>query len=192
MRAALNPALLYSAYSQGYFPMPDEAGDGIAFYRPDPRAVLPLDAFHVSRSLKKVLKRQPYRISFDEDFAGVIAACANRPQTWINAEFQRAYCELFHLGLAHSVEVWEGSLLVGGSYGVHFGAAFFAESMFHRQSNASKIALYYLCQHLRTAGFLLLECQFMTEHLRSLGVQELSDSDYMTRLAEALAVPAAF
>ncbi|NBT57835.1 leucyl/phenylalanyl-tRNA--protein transferase, partial [bacterium] len=170
-----SPQLLW-AYSQGFFPMPNLKDETIEWYRPDPRAVLPLDQFHVSRSLRKVLNRDVFSTTLNKAFPEVVFQCANRPETWINAEFKRAYGELHHLGHAHSLEVWEGNELAGGVYGVQLGGAFFAESMFSLRDNASKVALYELSRHLKSQNFLLLEIQFLTPHLASLGAVEIPDT----------------
>ena len=180
------------AYSQGFFPMPEPQTEEIEWYRPDPRAILPLDGFHVSRSLRKVLRKGVFSVSYDRDFAQVIAKCAERPETWINPEFWRAYVELHRLGHAHSVEVWSGNQLVGGVYGVHLGGAFFAESMFSKKDNASKVALHELTTHLRNNHFSLLEIQFLTPHLASLGGIEITDREYSLMLDKALQLPCHF
>ncbi len=187
-KVRLNPSLLLSAYSQGYFPMPDSHSDDILWYRPDPRAILPLDAFHVSHSFRRRLNKQSFQISFDQDFQKIMECCALHPDTWINNEFIDAYCRLFELGYAHSVEVWCDDKLAGGTYGVGLAGAFFAESMFHFVTDASKVALYALTEHLRQQGFSLLEIQFLTPHLESLGAIEISDSDYIKRLTHALSL----
>ena len=188
----LTPALLCSAYSQGYFPMPDENTGEILWYRPDPRAVLPLDSFHVSRSLQSVIKRGFFTVTYNEAFADVIKACSNRETTWITEEFIRSYTELHRLGSAQSVEVWYQGELCGGCYGVNFGGAFFAESMFHTVSNSSKVALFYLVRRLKEKNFVLLECQFLTPHLKSLGAVEISDLSYIQELRRALQVVRTF
>ena len=182
----LSAKVLIYAYTQGCFPMPDESQKKIEWYRPDPRAIIPLDGFHVSRSLNKVLKRNDFTIQFDSGFTEVMKACAKRPETWIIDDFLRVYTELHKAGFAHSIEVYRNEVLVGGAYGVSIGSAFFAESMFHFESNMSKVALKFLVDHLRQRGFTLLECQFLTPHLFSLGAIEINDADYMTRLGEAL------
>jgi leucyl/phenylalanyl-tRNA--protein transferase len=193
MSKTLPPAKeLLWAYSQGFFPMPEPQTEVIEWYRPDPRAILPLDKFHVSRSLRKVLKENLFSVTHTQDFNQVISGCAARAETWISSEFIRAYEELHLMGHAHSVEVWSGDQLVGGVYGVQIGGAFFAESMFSKKDNASKVALYDLTSHLRKNGFLLLEIQFLTPHLTSLGAIEIPDSDYMTILKNALKVPCLF
>lgn len=182
----LTPKLLYTAYSQGYFPMPDEQTGDIFWYRPDPRAIIPLDGFHVSRSLRRTIKRQIFKITYNQAFLEVMEGCSERAVTWINEEIKYAYLQLFKIGAAKSIEVWFEDQLVGGVYGVSFGGAFFAESMFHRATDASKVALYYLVQKLKERKFELLECQFLTEHLKSLGAVEIPDYEYAQRLERAI------
>ena len=189
----LPPELLLSAYSQGYFPMPQSETNEILWYRPDPRAVIPLDNFHASRSLQRTLKRSHFTITFDSAFREVMLGCADRKETWITDEFLTAYTELHHLGFAHSVEVWsKDRQLVGGVYGVSLGGAFFAESKFHRKTDASKVALYHLVQRLKAQHFTLLEVQFMTPHLATLGALEIPDDIYQLRLAKALLIETTF
>lgn len=180
----LTPELLLSAYAQGYFPMGDKGE--ILWYNPDPRAILPLDGFHLSRSTAKELKRDWHRASFDEAFIDVMLACADREETWITDEFVEAYGELHRLGFAHSVEIWAEKELVGGAYGVTIGGGFFAESMFHRRTNASKFALHFLINRLRASGFTLLEVQFLTLHLKTLGAIEIPKAEYLERLDKAI------
>lgn len=182
----LNPEILHAAYSQGYFPMPDADTGEILWFRPDPRAIIPLEGFHVSRSLRRTLKRKLFKLTYDQAFHQVMKGCAARPDTWISEEFMIAYGQLHALGTAHSVEVWYQDRLVGGTYGVSIGGAFFAESMFSRVTDASKVALFHLVEQLRRQGFILLECQFLTEHLRSLGAIEIPDTDYIELLDEAI------
>jgi leucyl/phenylalanyl-tRNA--protein transferase len=186
-RPKLNPSMLELAYRQGIFPMPDGHG-GMNWYRPDPRAILPLDAFHASRSLQRTLKKGRFTVTFDTDFVGVMKGCADRPSSWIDDEFLDAYSALHALGQAHSVEVWLGERLVGGTYGVHLGGAFFAESKFHYETDASKVALTKLVERLNAGGFALLEVQFLTEHLSQFGVIEVPHREYMARLEAALAL----
>lgn len=187
MGRRLYPQLLRGAYSQGYFPMPDPDTGEILWYRPDPRAILPLDGFHCSRSLARLIRRGSFRVTFDERFTEVMRECAKRDETWITEEFVEVYTEMHRLNMGHSVEVWEGDALVGGCYGVSLCGAFFAESMFHRARDASKVALYHLVQRLNARGFSLLEVQFLTAHLSSLGAIEISDRQYQKLLREALA-----
>lgn len=188
----LDLKVLLAAYSVGYFPMPDPDTEEIRWYFPDPRAIIPLDGFHVSRSLAKTLKSGQFTVTIDKDFKGVMAGCAERSQTWINDEFKRAYSTLHALGIAHSVEVWEQGALVGGVYGVALGGAFFAESKFHRQTDASKVALHHLVEHLKTQGFQLLEVQFLTAHLARLGAVEVAADDYLQRLGQAIHLSVSF
>jgi leucyl/phenylalanyl-tRNA--protein transferase len=181
----LSPELLHSAYSQGYFPLPDIATAEISWFRPDPRAVLPLHHMHVSRSLQKVLRREYFSVTYDRAFSEVMEGCGRRPETWLNDEMKQAYQDMYQLGFAHSVEVWQERQLVGGTYGLSIGGAFFAESMFYAVSNASKVALFYLVERLKAKGFLLLECQFLTTHIASLGAVAISDKQYMRTLSIA-------
>lgn len=183
---------LLTAYAQGYFPMPNFKTGEIEWFRPNPRAILPLNQFHCSHSLRKVLRKKLFTITFNKTFLQIISACGQRDETWINPEFQRAYTELHHLGYAHSVEVWEDCELIGGLYGVSLGGAFFAESMFSKKPNASKIALFELVKHLNHSGFLLLEIQFLTPHLQSLGATEITDEAYIQLLEKALKIPTTF
>jgi leucyl/phenylalanyl-tRNA---protein transferase len=164
----------------------------ITWHRPKRRAILPLDTFHASRSLRALLNRRPFEITVDRAFAEVVNACADRPSTWISGEFKTVYGELHARGKAHSVEVWVDGELAGGLYGVHFGGAFFAESMFHRRTNMSKVALAELVFRLRERGFALLEVQYLTEHLAQFGVIEIPDRKYQARLKEALELSCRF
>lgn len=172
--------------------MPDGNSREILWFRPDPRAIIPLDGFHVSRSLRRKLNKQVFTVSFDKAFSDVMKGCAEHPETWINQEFMDVYGQMHRLGLAHSVEVWSNQELVGGTYGVCLGGAFFAESKFHRKTDASKLALYYLVEHMQRQGLTLLECQFLTPHLESLGAIEVSDHDYLKLLKEALKLEVSF
>jgi leucyl/phenylalanyl-tRNA---protein transferase len=183
----LTPRVLEFAYRQGYFPMNDPDTGETNWYRPDPRAVLPLEGFHVSHSLSRKLKRQDFRISYSTAFAQVMQQCAERDEgTWISEEFLDAYTALHRQTKAHSVEVWENEVLVGGVYGVALGGAFFAESMFHRKTDASKIALFHLVSRLKECGYGLLEVQFLTPHLESLGAIEITDEAYGELLKSSL------
>ncbi len=165
--------------------MPDDAGV-IRWYRPDPRAILPIESFHRSRSLQNLIARQVFQHTFNQDFPAVMRACADRPETWINQEFIEKYGELHRQGFAKSVEIWQDQQLVGGVYGVAIGGAFFAESMFHKVTNASKIALHYLVEQLKACEFDLLEVQFLTPHLKSLGAIEIKDTLYLEMLNKAV------
>jgi len=182
----LTPELILKAYRIGVFPMADDRGR-LGWYLPDPRTILPLDGFHVSRSLAKVIRKQEFQIKFNTDFEGVIDGCADREEgTWISADIRRVFVELHNQGWAHSVEAWQDGQLVGGVYGIAIGRAFMAESMFRRATNASKVALWGLIQLLNERGFQLLDTQYMTAHLASLGAIEIPDSEYQERLARAL------
>ena len=187
----LSPELLERAYRMGVFPMPDERGV-IRWWQPNPRAILPLDGFHVSRSLKRTLKKKVFEVTFDRDFLGVMRGCANRDETWITRDFYEGYGALHKLGKAHSVEVWKDGKLVGGTYGVHLGGAFFAESKFHTETDASKVALAKLVERLNERGFKLLEVQFLTEHLAQFGVIEIPHGEYMKKLKSALKTECTF
>ncbi len=164
----------------------------MGWYRPDPRAILPLDAFHVSRSLKKTITSGYFQTTCDTDFLGVMIGCSKRPETWITEEFLTSYEGLHKLGKAHSVEVWREGRLVGGTYGVQLGGAFFAESKFHTETDASKVALAMLVERLNARGFALLEVQYWTEHLSHFGVIEIPDAEYIRRLNKALAMTCEF
>ncbi|MBB3978072.1 leucyl/phenylalanyl-tRNA--protein transferase [Rhizobium azooxidifex] len=190
----VTPDLLLRAYSIGLFPMADSADDPELFWvEPDMRGVIPLDRFHVSRSLAKKVRQKPFDIRVDTAFEAVIEACAqaapDRPSTWINAKIRGLYATLHHMGHAHSVEAWEGNELVGGLYGVSLGAAFFGESMFSRRTDASKICLVHLVERLRERGFRLLDTQFTTEHLKTFGAIDVPKVDYECMLSKALASP---
>ncbi|MBE0452584.1 leucyl/phenylalanyl-tRNA--protein transferase [Roseovarius autotrophicus] len=187
MPAFLPPELLLRAYAGGVFPMAEHRDDAEVFWvDPKRRGVLPLDGFHVSRSLARRMRRGGYRVTLDADFKGVIDACADRMDTWISAPIRAAYLALHARGHAHSLEVWEQDALAGGVYGVTLGRAFFGESMFSRRTDASKLALAHLVDHLRRCGFTLFDTQFLTDHLASLGAIEISRAAYHARLAKAL------
>jgi leucyl/phenylalanyl-tRNA--protein transferase len=179
---------LLAAYCHGIFPMAVNSRGDIAWFSPDPRAVIPLDQrFHIPHGLKRTLKKRPYDIALDRDFSGVIEACATaHGESWISREIIRSYRALHRLGFAHGVEARVGGELAGGLYGVHIGGAFFGESMFHRRSDASKVALVALVEHLRARGFLLLDTQWTTPHLAQFGAYEIPRADYLRLLKEAL------
>lgn len=186
MHPDLQPERLLTAYATGIFPMADEDGK-IYWYSPDPRAVIELDRFHVPRTLRQAYRRRPFELVVDQDFEAVIRGCADRPEgTWISAEIVEAYCRLHALGVAHSVEARQGPELVGGLYGVALAGAFFGESMFHTESDASKIALVYLVERMIARGYQLLDVQFITPHLQRFGAVEISRKDYLNRLEAAL------
>jgi leucyl/phenylalanyl-tRNA--protein transferase len=187
------PALLLRAYAAGVFPMAEARDDPVIHWiDPQRRAIFPMEGFHTSRSLARHIRRIQPRVTVDSDFAGVVRACAHRPETWINDEIFTAYTALYDQGHAHSLEVWQDGALIGGIYGVVLGAAFFGESMFSAQVNGSKMALVYLMNRLRAGGFTLFDVQFLTDHLASLGAVELSRAAYRKRLAEALPTKAQF
>ncbi|CUX49021.1 MULTISPECIES: leucyl/phenylalanyl-tRNA--protein transferase [Agrobacterium] len=186
--------ILLRAYSAGLFPMADSADDPELFWvEPEIRGIIPLDDFHVSKSLAKAMRKKPFEIRFNTAFEAVMAGCAaeapDRPSTWINATIRRLYTELHQIGHAHSVEAWEGDELVGGLYGVSLGAAFFGESMFSRRTNASKICLVHLVERLRASGFVLLDTQFTTEHLKTFGAIDVPKLDYARMLDLAVNRP---
>jgi leucyl/phenylalanyl-tRNA--protein transferase len=181
-----------AAYPRGLFPMGYPGRRQITWHRPPVRAILSLDALHVSRSLARRLSKQDFRVSFNEAFDAVMRACADRPSTWISEDILRVYGQLHRLGKAHSVEVWMDGELAGGVYGVHLGGAFFAESKFHRVTDMSKVALVHLARRLKERGFALLEVQYLTGHLSQFGVVEVSQAEYAGRLAAALALDCRF
>ena len=193
----LTPELLLRTYSAGIFPMAENADDPTVFWvDPEMRGILPLDRFHVPRSLQRTLKRSPFEVRVDSAFDDVVAACAEaqkgRPTTWINAEIRNLYRGLADLGHAHSVECWKDEELVGGLYGVTLGGAFFGESMFSIARDASKVALCHLVARLRRSGFVLLDTQFATEHLARFGVIEIPRDAFRKKLAAALAIKCSF
>lgn len=185
---------LLNAYASGWFPMAVAPGE-IRWYSPDPRGIIPLDAFHVPARLARTLRREPFEIRFDTAFRDVIEACADRDDdegNWIDREIVESYCALHEKGFAHSVEVWQNGRLAGGLYGVALGGAFFGESMFHRVRDASKAALVALVDHLRRRGFALLDTQWVTEHLLQFGAIEVSRRRYLRLLDQALETSVTF
>jgi len=190
---SLTPELLLHGYSIGIFPMAENRGDPDIFWvDPRRRGILPLDGFHLSRSLRKTILRGAFSISVNTCFSDVVDGCADRSDTWINDEIRSLYIALHDELKAHSLEVWEGSTLVGGVYGVTLGTAFFGESMFSRRRDASKVALAYLVDRLQVAGFTLFDAQFLTDHLASLGAIEITRATYHLRLEAALTGDADF
>ena len=191
---ALSTEMLLTAYGHGIFPMAVNKRGDIRWFSPDPRAVIPLDErFHVPHGLKRVLKKSRFTVTVDQDFEGVIRACATmHGATWISKGIMRAYCELHHHGFAHSVEARLDGELAGGLYGVHIRGAFFGESMFHRATDASKVALVALVERLRAGGFLLLDTQWTTPHLEQFGTVEIPRADYLELLEAALQRDCAF
>jgi leucyl/phenylalanyl-tRNA--protein transferase len=189
----IDSALLVHAYQQGVFPMGMEDGT-IGWFSPDPRGIIPLETFHVPQRLQRLVRSDRFTTTINQDFVGVMRACAadREDGTWMTDELLAAYVGLHHQGLAHSVEVWRAGVLVGGLYGVHLGGAFFGESMFHRETDASKVALVVLVERLRTQGFVLLDIQWVTPHLARFGAVEIPRDEYLIRLATALEVRATF
>ena len=188
---------LVACYRRGVFPMAEARDDPRVFLiDPEQRGVLPLERFHVPRRLARTVRQAHYEVRIDTAFEAVIDACAadapDRPETWINAAIRHLYRELFVRGMAHTVECWEGEQLVGGLYGVSLGGAFFGESMFSTERDASKVALVHLVGRLIVGGYTLLDAQFLTEHLSQFGAEEVSRSDYRRRLLAALTAPADF
>ena len=189
----LTPELLLQAYRIGLFPMSEGRDDPEVFWvDPTMRGIFPMDGFRISRSLARQMLRGSYRVTFDTAFDDVMRGCADRPETWINDTIFALYHKLFNMGHAHSVEVRDGEKLVGGVYGIAIGGAFFGESMFSKKPNASKIALAYLIDRLRVAGFSLFDTQFITPHLASLGAIEIPRDAYQNRLAAAIHQPVVF
>ncbi len=189
--------MLLAGYAQGIFPMahPEEDWE-VYWYAPDPRAILPFDGFHVSKSLARTVRKAPYEIRHNSAFAAVMQGCAEprdaESGTWISRGLTQAYLELHELGFAHSVEAWRDDVLVGGLYGVAIHGMFAGESMFHRATDASKVCLVHLVEHLKQRGFVLHDCQFMTPHLQRFGAVEIERAEYERRLARALDVDATF
>lgn len=193
----LSPELLLRAYAAGIFPMAEDRHDPHVFWvDPKERGVFPLDAFHVPKSLRKTLKKGLFDVRADSAFEQVLDACAapypGRTSTWINAPIRNAVMELYRLGFAHSMECWRNGMLVGGLYGISLGGAFFGESMFSRERDASKVALVHLVARLRIAGYKLLDAQFVTEHLARFGCVSIPSRDYLVRLEDALQHPRSF
>ncbi|MCR8825779.1 leucyl/phenylalanyl-tRNA--protein transferase [Pseudosulfitobacter koreensis] len=189
----LTPEILLHGYSIGIFPMAEHRDDPEIFWvDPRKRGVMPLDGFHMSRSLARAMRRSDWRVAINTDFDGTVAACADRSETWINAEIRGLYNALHRGGHAHSFELYEGDALIGGVYGVTLGGAFFGESMFSRRTNASKMALGACVDHLRRCGFTLFDTQFLTDHLASLGGVEVSRAGYHRMLEAALKDNASF
>jgi len=190
-RVSLDPQTLLAGYAAGFFPMAERQGT-IRWYTADPRGIIPLESFHVPRTLRALLKRPPqqggFEIRIDDDFEATMRGCQEnrREGTWIDEEMIAAYVRLHHLGFAHSVEAWKGGRLAGGLYGVSLGAAFFGESMFHRVRDASKVALVHLVRRLRDRGYQLLDTQTTTPHLRKFGCIEIPADEYLIKLEAAL------
>lgn len=192
--SAITPDILLRAYASGLFPMAESADDPDIFWvQPKLRGIIPLDSFHVSRSLAKAIRAKPFEIRYNTAFDRVMRLCAepaaDRPTTWINPLILLLYGELHKMGYAHSVEAWEGNELVGGLYGVSLGSAFFGESMFSRRTNASKICLVHLVERLKEKGFTLLDTQFTTDHLKTFGAVDVPRKQYEKLLAAAMESP---
>ena len=189
--------LLLAAYASGWFPMADEAGV-ISWYSPDPRGIMPIDTFHVPSRLRRVVRQGTVKVEIDTAFEEVMRACADAERepedtgTWINEEIIESYCALHEQGYAHSVEVRQDGALVGGLYGVALGGAFFGESMFHRVTDASKVALVVLVNRLQSHGFVLLDTQWVTAHLQQFGAIEIPRPEYLERLDESLKLDVSF
>lgn len=193
----ITPQVLLKAYACGLFPMAESADDPTLYWiEPDQRGVIPLDTFHVPRSLKRTIRKAVFEIRVNSDFDGVISGCAEltseRRETWINQPIRDLYGELFSMGFCHTVECWKDGALMGGLYGIHIGGAFFGESMFSRVPDASKVALVHLRDRLKAGGFLLLDTQFVTDHLRKFGACEVSRAEYNELLQEALQLDSDF
>ena len=185
--SSLDPRLLLQGYAAGIFPMAESRdADDLFWVEPRSRAVLPLDRLHASRSLRRTLRSGRFQVTRDQAFAAVVAACADREETWINADIERAVLALHAAGHAHSIETWHDGELLGGLYGVKLGRAFFGESMFSRATDASKVALAWLVARLKCGGYTLLDCQFMTGHLQSLGAITVPRTNYVRLLSAAL------
>ncbi|WP_169193768.1 leucyl/phenylalanyl-tRNA--protein transferase [Devosia sp. MC1541] len=187
----LTPELIIRAYCSGIFPMAEDATDENVFWvSPEERGIIPLEKFHASKSLRRTMRKSGWTIRVDSDWDGILNGCStvgkDRHSTWINSTIRSVYGELFERGIAHTVEVWDGEQLVGGLYGLAIGGAFFGESMFHRQTDASKAAMAHLVERLRAGNFVLLDTQFLTPHLASLGGIEIPREDYEERLAKSL------
>lgn len=190
----LTTDLLLRAYASGAFPMAVNSRGTLRWFSPDPRGVIPLDeGFHIPHGLRRTLRRQPFEIAINRDFRAVIEACSTaHGETWISPQLLEAYVRLHEEGFAHSVECWQDGQLAGGLYGVHLGGAFFGESMFHRVTDASKVALVTLVERLRSRGFTLLDTQWTTPHLAQFGTLEIPREEYLERLEAALRQPCRF
>jgi leucyl/phenylalanyl-tRNA---protein transferase len=191
MRVKITPEILLRAYAAGVFPMSEGADDpGIFWVDPDMRGIIPLDDFHVPKRLARTVRQDIFEVRSDSAFDQVIDGCAaareGRGETWINKRIRSLYAELFNMGHVHTIETWQGGALVGGLYGVSLGRVFFGESMFHTVTDASKVALVHLVARLRSAGYMLLDTQFQTEHLSQFGTREIARADYQTLLELAL------
>ena len=187
----INPSFLLNAYASGVFPMALDDGE-IGWFSPDPRGIIPLDAFHIPHGMKRILQDQPFKIRINSAFEAVMLGCADRDETWINESIIETYVELHQRGNAHSVEAWDSGGLVGGLYGVSIGGAFFGESMFSRKSEASKLCLVHLVDRMRERGFQLLDTQWTNPHLEKFGAIDVPKSDYLGLLEKALQLDVTF
>ena len=193
----ITPQVLLKAYACGIFPMAESADDpGLFWVEPESRGIIPLEEFHIPKRLARTVRQNQFDIRFDTAFDAVINACSEvapaRNTTWINARIKKLYGELFEMGHCHSIEAWQGDELVGGLYGVKLGAAFFGESMFSRVTDASKVALVHLVEHLRQQKFALLDTQFTTDHLKKFGAIDVPRAEYELLLNDALLQEAVF
>ena len=190
MNSEFTPELMINGYLRGWFPMTDDDGETINWYEPRIRAVFPISGMHVSRSLARVLRSGRFKVTFDQAFEEVMRACIRPPEVgnWISEPLIRGFVAAHLQGWAHSCEVWSKDYLVGGTYGIAFGGAFCAESMFHRQTDASKVALFHLIERCRELGFVLFDAQLTNPHLETLGMQAIPQSEYLRRFRQALAV----
>lgn len=187
INSIIDPNLLLHGYANGVFPMAENAKSSEVYWvEPKLRGIIPLNEFHVSKSLKRAINKGDFTVTFDTQFEEVLYACADRNETWINSSIHEAYKNLFNMGNAHSVEIVKNNILVGGVYGVTLGSVFFGESMFSKESNGSKIALKYLVDHLIKCGFTLFDTQFQNPHLKSLGCIEITQMEYLKLLKSAL------
>jgi len=188
--ADLSPERLISAYHQGIFPWYSE-DEPVLWWSPAPRCILEPKDIHISKSMRKLLNKKPYSITIDQAFEEVIQHCADtrKEGTWINMDIQDAYCQLHQLNIAHSIEVWQDELLVGGLYGISLGRVFFGESMFSLVNNSSKVAIIHLCHHLQQAGFSTIDCQQATAHLKSLGAKDITREEFKRRLIDTYTPP---
>jgi leucyl/phenylalanyl-tRNA---protein transferase len=188
----LDPEFVVAAYCAGYFPMAESRTGPISWFSPDPRAIIPLDGFRIPRSLRQSMRKGMYEVRTDAACAEVIRACAEREETWISEEIIQVYARLHERGVVHSVESWQEGRLLGGLYGVSIGGAFFGESMFSRARDASKVALVSLVSRLRERGYLLLDTQFINNHVLQFGAREIPREQYLKLLARALTVETSF
>ena len=192
-KGSLSPELLIYAYLKGVFPMAEHREDAsVIWIEPTNRGIIPLDGFHISHSLRRIIRKNIFDVRVDTAFRDVMLNCADREETWINKQILDVYCNMFDLGLAHSVECWKDNKLVGGLYGVALGGAFFGESMFSKETNASKVALCALVERLKAGGYALLDTQFLTAHLATFGGIEIPKKEYHALLEQALNIKASF